>query len=92
MLATAHKPVLAAETARQLMVANPVSINAHATVREALTLLVDRGISAAPVINSAGHPVGVLSRADILRFDREHVDHAAPRHRGQRPGGRLRTA
>lgn len=80
MLKTAPRTraVLAADTARALMMPNPVSIQWHATVRDALALLLDRGISAAPVINNAGHPVGVLSRADILRYDREHVAHAEP--------------
>src|SRR5262249_47363894 len=50
----------------------------EAVVREAVTFLTDRRISAAPVINEAGRPVGVVSEADILRYDREHVDHLHP--------------
>jgi CBS domain-containing protein len=67
--------VLAAETAADLMTANPVSIRAEATIREAVALLTDKGISAAPVIDEAGQPVGVLSRTDILVHDREKVDY-----------------
>jgi CBS domain-containing protein len=47
---------------------NPISINEHAKLRDAASLLTERGISAAPVINDAGRPVGVLSRTDIIRF------------------------
>ncbi len=37
--------------------------------------LVDKGFSAAPVIDHAGRPVGVLSRSDIVVHDREEVHH-----------------
>src|SRR5262249_21708562 len=56
---------LTAETAADLMTPNPVSIRDVATVREAVALLTDKGFSAAPVIDQAGRPIGVLSRADI---------------------------
>ena len=55
-------------TARCLMTANPVSINEHATLREAGSILTTRGISAVPVIDDAGRAVGVLSRTDIVRY------------------------
>jgi CBS domain-containing protein len=64
---------LRAETAAELMTANPVSLNAGAAVREALDLLTARGFGAAPVIDEAGRPVGVLSRSDLLIHDRELV-------------------
>jgi CBS domain-containing protein len=50
------------------MTNNPVSINEHATLHDAAIFLSKRGISAAPVINDAGRPVGVLSRTDVIRF------------------------
>jgi CBS domain-containing protein len=52
--------VLAARTAEELMVPNPISLRDDATVPEAVALMTDRGFSAAPVIDEAGHPVGVL--------------------------------
>ena len=58
----------APQNARTLMTKNPVSINEHATLQEAAAFLSGRGISAVPVINDAGRPVGVLSRTDIIRF------------------------
>ena len=65
---------LAAETASDLMSPNPVSIRDNATIREAIAFLVDKGISGAPVIDEAGHPVGVLTQTDILIHDRETLE------------------
>jgi CBS domain-containing protein len=69
---------LLAHTAADLMAPNPISIRGDANVREALALLTDKGYSAAPVIDEAGRPIGVLSRADILMHDREKPDHVPP--------------
>jgi len=82
---------LTAQTAAELMTANPVSVSADATVEEAVAFLIDRGFSAAPVIDNAGRPIGVLSRADILVHDREKVDYLHPRH-GEAPGRTARAA
>ena len=68
--------LLAARTAAELMSPNPVSLRAAATVQEAVALLTDRGFSAAPVIDAAGRPVGVLSRTDLLVHEREQGHHA----------------
>jgi len=62
---------LTEETAADLMSPHPVSLRAEATVGEALALFTDRGFGAAPVIDDAGRPVGVLSRTDILIHERE---------------------
>jgi CBS domain-containing protein len=67
-----------ASTAAALMTPDPLSIRADATVREAVTFLTDKGFSAAPVIDKAGRPVGVLSRADIIVYDREKVEYVEP--------------
>ena len=70
---------LRADTAEDLMTPNPVSIRADAAILEAIALLVDKGFSAAPVIDEAGRPVGVLSKSDILVHDRELVHYLVPR-------------
>jgi len=75
---TPHAAVLAGKTAGDLMTPNPVSIEDTATVEEAIALLTDKGFSAAPVIDEAGHPVGVLTQSDILLHDREEVEYVAP--------------
>ncbi|HEY7156611.1 MAG TPA: CBS domain-containing protein [Gemmataceae bacterium] len=56
---------------------NPVSIRRDASIREALELLTDYGFGAAPVIDEAGRPVGVVSRTDVLIHEREYVHHAS---------------
>ena len=63
--------ILDVRTAAELMVANPVSIRENATIQEAIALLTDKGFSGAPVIDAAGRPIGVVSRADIVAHDRE---------------------
>jgi CBS domain-containing protein len=60
------------------MTPDPLSIRADATVHEAVAFLTDKGFSAAPVIDKAGRPVGVLSRADIIVYDREKVEFVQP--------------
>jgi CBS domain-containing protein len=66
------------ETATDLMTPNPISIRESATVKEAVTLLIDKGISAAPVIDNAGRAVGVVSQRDILTHDREQAASLEP--------------
>ena len=80
---TPQKPclTLTTATAADLMSPNPVSLRADATVREAIALFVERGFGAAPVIDHAGRPVGVVSRTDVLLHEREQVRHAWRRTR-----------
>ena len=65
--------MLHAHTASDLMAPNPISIRAEAGITEAMTLFTEKGIHAAPVIDEAGHHLGVVSRSDILRYDRERA-------------------
>jgi CBS domain-containing protein len=58
------------------MSSNPVSLRSDASVQEAIALMTDRGFGAAPVIDAAGRPVGVLSRTDILVHEREQAHRA----------------
>ena len=62
------------------MTPSPVSVPEDATVLEAVALLADRCISAAPVIHETGRPVDVLSLADIVVHVRESGAHV------ERPG------
>jgi CBS domain-containing protein len=66
---------LHAVLAEDVMTPNPVSVREELNVHEAVVFLTERRISAAPVINEAGRPVGVVSEADILRHNREHAEH-----------------
>lgn len=58
--------VFQARTAEEMMTPGPVSIGYESAVGEAAAFLLRRGISAAPVIDEAGRPVGVVSRSDLL--------------------------
>ena len=75
-LPPAKRMTLAHATAEDLMSANPVSLYQGVSIQEAIALLTDRGITATPVIDDAGRPIGVLSRGDILIHEREQVRHA----------------
>jgi CBS domain-containing protein len=70
--------VLYVATAEGLMTQNPVSIDQHATLQEAAAILTDREIGALPVIDESGRPVGVLSRTDLVRHDRETPNYLRP--------------
>lgn len=63
---------LNAATAAELMMPNPISLRAEAGMPEALLLFTEKGITAAPVIDDAGRPIGVVSRSDLLIHQREH--------------------
>jgi CBS domain-containing protein len=64
--------ILQARTAEELMVPNPISLRAEADISEAFSLFTEKGITAAPVIDEAGHPIGVISRSDLLIHQYEH--------------------
>ena len=68
-----RRVILNAATAADLLTLNPVSISADATVKDAAVLFAEKGYSAAPVIDEAGRPIGVVSQADIVVHDREQV-------------------
>jgi CBS domain-containing protein len=68
---------LHAGTAGDLMKSNPVSIHESASVHEALVLFTKKGFSAAPVIDNAGRPVGVVSLSDIVTHDRTKLEWGA---------------
>src|SRR5438132_1472737 len=79
MLTTASRPDarplrLEARIAAELMTPNPLSIREDATAHEAAEFLTARGLTAAPVINEAGAPIGVLSQTDLVVHFREKVD------------------
>lgn len=79
--------VLDAGTAADLMNPYPVSLRSKMHVPDALTMLTEKGFSAAPVIDDAGRPVGVLSQTDLLIHDREKVEYAIPADKDGRPKG-----
>jgi CBS domain-containing protein len=73
-----RKLILRAETAADLMTPQVVSIGQTAPLHQAVATLVDRKFTAAPVIDEAGRPVGVLSITDVVIHDRNAVAYARP--------------
>ena len=72
--ARTQRLMLDADTAEDLMGQGPISIRQNATLRAAVTLLTDKQVSAAPVIDDGGRPIGVISRTDIIRQVRRTAD------------------
>jgi CBS-domain-containing membrane protein len=62
---------LRANTAADLMTPGPVSLAATDTVAEATAFLTERGFGAAVVIDEAGHPLGVVTKTDVLVHARQ---------------------
>jgi len=58
--------VLKPGTVDMAMSDNPVSVSQNETAQGVAQLLISRRISAAPVIDEAGRPVGVISRTDLV--------------------------
>jgi CBS-domain-containing membrane protein len=64
---------LNAKTARDLMTAGPVSLDADRGTDSAAAFLTERGFGAALVIDAAGHPIGVVTKTDLLIHARERA-------------------
>ena len=52
--------------ARNFMVSPVVTVGEHATVRDVARLLIDKRISAVPVVDGAGKLVGIVTEADLM--------------------------
>lgn len=53
--------------AKDVMTSNVVSVSADATVVEIAQLLLQRNISAVPVVDDDGRPIGLVSEGDLIR-------------------------
>ena len=72
---------------REVMTADPVTVQAGATLKTALLLLDDNEISSLPVVDRSGRVTGVVSEADLIR-DMVNPDqrlHELPPGRRDRP-------
>lgn len=65
---------LTAEYARELMTPGPYSIEDTADVAEAVKFLTERGFGSVVVIDVAGHPLGVVTKTDLLVHLREREE------------------
>lgn len=57
--------------ARDVMTAAVVSVNADAPVNRIAELMVENGISAVPVVDDTGAPIGIVSDGDLITRDEE---------------------
>ncbi|GAA4990570.1 hypothetical protein GCM10025734_17500 [Kitasatospora paranensis] len=73
-------------TVRDVMTSPAISVAPDTGFREIVALLDEYGITAVPVVDGAGHPIGVVSEADLLRTQEAQEDHSGllpgppPRH------------
>jgi CBS domain-containing protein len=65
---------LAQAVARDLMPAPVITLPQDTTISEALALCEDEGIRGVPVVDEAGHVVGVLSQDDVARDEHLRKD------------------
>lgn len=75
----------AGQTVRDIMTSNPVTISPDTVVTTAIQTMIDHNIKRLPVVDTAGHLVGIVSRIDILRAMTQPAVGAAPRQ-ALRPG------
>jgi hypothetical protein len=60
--------------ARDVMTTSIISVGPDVPVREIATLLLDKRISAVPVVNNDGVPIGIVSEGDLVgRGERERL-------------------
>jgi len=64
--------------AADIMTTKVVSVSETATVRETAKLLLTHGISAVPVVDGAGRPVGMVSEGDLMRRREAGTERHAP--------------
>lgn len=53
---------------RRIMKTDVYHLDTDATVQDAMQLFIDKGISACPIVNKNGNPVGFISDGDILKM------------------------
>ena len=59
------------QAARDIMTKHVDTIRSNETVHDALLLMAENRVSSLPVVNSAGHCVGVVSQSDLIDLARE---------------------
>ncbi len=59
---------IAGATVRDIMQTDPPTIAADATLQDVATIMHDHGVNSLPVVDGARKVVGIVARADIVRF------------------------
>jgi CBS-domain-containing membrane protein len=75
---TTYPKTLFELTAEDLMSRDVVCIPAHTSLRSAARMLIEAGVSGAPVVDEEGRCLGVLSQTDLTRSLAQREPDAAP--------------
>lgn len=67
---------------RDVMTRDPATVTGDCGIKQAVTILADRGISSLPVVDDEGRICGVVSEADLIReaFPPDPRSHVLPPH------------
>ena len=75
-----------------VMHTDPYRVTAQQPVRELLALFVDKGISAAPVVDEQGRPIGFVSKTDVVRSSADRIPGNAQRMPPRSSPGGMQSA
>jgi CBS domain-containing protein len=78
-----HEHRLTGYRVQELMTAEPVTARVDSPLAEAVLFMDQAGINRVPVVDAGGHPVGILTRDDVLGVLARHI-----RQLGRPGGGR----
>src|SRR5436190_15518494 len=59
---------IAGATVRDVMQTDPPSVSPDATLEDVATIMHDRGVNSVPVVDTDNKVVGIVARADVVRF------------------------
>ncbi len=59
---------IAGATVRDVMQTDPPTVTADATLEDVATIMHDRGVNSVPVVDADNKVVGIVARADVVRF------------------------
>lgn len=57
-------------TAQDIMTTEVITISPEADITEAAKILLDKGVNGLPVVDDAGHLVGILCQSDLVRMQK----------------------
>jgi CBS domain-containing membrane protein len=60
-----------ADTVGEIMTALPITVTLDTPLGQVATLFLERGIKRVPVVDADGRPIGIVSRADLVRVLRD---------------------
>ena len=63
-------------TAADVMIKDLETLPFSAKLSDALQIMVENHVTALPIVDRAGHCVGIVSAADILAYEQEHAEEA----------------